>query len=262
VGYKTAGIDGVATGASASFTSAGAGFVTNEVVDGDSLIITEVGSKLRGGYIIEDVVNDTTLTLYRDMSFGDTNIEFYAGNAELGVVCGVVQTGNSEPTTLCDYTSSSGTKGIAHTRLTWGESAIWKPFYLYAATSGENGQNLGMTFVDTYPGVADVEIEVFIIPGEVTQDYTGIEVYAHLFDAGDHDISDQQLTFITSNPGITGFGGVIGTATAAAITDDGWAWVTLDTGGVPLAADSSEDVTITVSIGSYFGEETLTINAP
>jgi len=112
--------------------------------------------------------------------------------------------------------------------------------------------------------VAPVTIEVTIIPSEVTQGYTGIDVYAHLKDGSvpPHYIADQQLTFATSNSAITGFGAV-GNATTTAFTDNyGVAYVNLDTGGAALPPGTSEKVTITVSILSYAGEGELTITTP
>ena len=247
----SSGANGV-TNATNTFTSAGTDFSGDGVVQFDTLIITE--GQDEGGHIIDTPANGS-VTLGYDLTGTETSLDFVAGNAELGQICGVVPTGNLEPDTTCTPSSGKAIKGVAHTRLTWAEPGIWKPFYLYAESEG---RNTGDTFTSNYPAVAPVAIDVSIIPGTVTGGAT-VSVYAHLHDGATHphDIRDQTLLFTTSDTTNTGFGAV-GTATDTAITDDnGVASVSSLVTGVVV---SQTTVTITVSVGRYSGSGTLTIN--
>jgi len=263
-GYKINGANG-ATSATATFNSAGTDFPTAGVKQFDTLIIQE--GEDEGGYIIDTPANGS-VTLVSTLSGNEINLDFVAGNAERGQICGVVPTGNREPDGTCTPSSGTAVKGVAHTRLTWGAPGIWQPYNLYAATQG---RGLGRALTDSYPGVTRVgfpiAIDVTIIPSKVGQPYTGIEVHAHLHDGAvdPHDISGVQLTFITSNTALTGFG-VLGTATytdpVLTVTNaDGKTSVSnLLTGGAVVGSDTT--VTITVSGGGYSGTATLTILAP
>ena len=180
-----------------------------------------------------------------------------AGNAERGVICGVVPTGNLEPDGTCTPEPlTTVIKGVAHTRLTWVESAIFKPFYLYAETEG---RRLGDSLAQDYQGIDPVTIDVTLVPGSVFPDATQVTVNAEFHDGADHDIQDEELTFKTDNTLLSGFGGV-GTATTTATTDNnGWATVSLDTADVCLNTDT--DITISAYQGIYIGTATLSIRA-
>ncbi|MEA1900347.1 MAG: invasin domain 3-containing protein, partial [Thermodesulfobacteriota bacterium] len=142
-GYKSSGNNGVTSG-TATFTSAGTNFTGDGVVQFDTLIILK--GQDEGGHII-DTSEDETVTLFYSLTDSEINLDFVAGNAELGVICGVVPTGNLDPDTTCTPSGGFSIKGIAHTRLTWGEPAIFEPFYLYAETEGRNlGKSLAMSY--------------------------------------------------------------------------------------------------------------------
>ncbi|MCD6266247.1 MAG: Ig-like domain-containing protein, partial [Deltaproteobacteria bacterium] len=239
------------TNATNTFTSVGTDFVTAGVVQFDTLIITE--GQDEGGHIIDTPANGS-VTLSDNLIGSEPNLDFVAGNAKHGEICGVVPTGNLEPDTTCTPSSGSAIKGVAHTRLTWASRGIWKPFYLYAESEG---RNMGDSLSSSYPAVAPVTIDVTIVPSTVTGGNT-VSVYAHLYDGATnpHDIRDQTLTFTTSDTTNTGFGAV-GTATETDITDEnGVASADLVTGVV----GSQTTVTITVNVGRYSGTATLTIN--
>ena len=251
-GYKSSGVNGV-TNATNAFNSAGTDFSGDGVITSDTLIVLE--GQDEGGHTIDTIPGVGSVTLADTLNGTETNLDFVAGNAELGLICGVSATGNLEMDATCTPAGGTAIKGVAHTRLTWPSQAIWKPFYLYAETEG---RDLGDSFQGAYPCVTPVTIEVTIIPSTVTGGAGGITVSAHLHDGATnhHDIPDQVLTFTTSNTAVSGFGAV-GTPTAAATTDEnGMASVSnLVTGGV--AADT--DVIITVSSGGFAGTATLTI---
>lgn len=181
------------------------------------------------------------------------SLDFVAGNAELGTICGVAPTGNLVPDASCTPAGGTAVKGVAHTRLTWYAPAIFKPFYLYAETEG---RDKGDSLANSYAGVEPITIDVILIPSTVTGGATGISVFAHLHDGAAHDIQGETLTFRTSNTIDSGFGGVPGAATTTATTDvNGRASVSnLDTGVL-----ANTTVTITVSIGPYSGTVALTI---
>ncbi len=245
------GANGV-TNATNTFSSAGTDFSGDGLVQFDTLIILE--GQDEGGHIIDTSANGS-VTLGYNITGSETSLNFVAGNAEYGQICGVVPTGNLEPDTTCTPSSGTAMKGVAHTRLTWISEAIWNPFYLYAESEG---RNIGDTLAGTYAGVTPVTIDVTIFPSTVTGAATGISVYAHLYDGADNDIPDQTLTFTTSNTSDTGFG-ALGTPTNTDITDvNGRASVSnLVTDNV----GATTTVTIKVSVGSYSGSATLTINA-
>ncbi len=252
-GYKSNGTDGV-TDATTTFASVGTNFLTDDVIQFDTLIILE--GQDEGGHII-NVRADGSVTLYYDLTCTETNLDFVAGNAERGVICGVVPTGNLEPDGTCTpEEETTAVKGVAHTRLTWGEPAIFKPFYLYAETEG---RRLGDSLAQDYPGVAPIAIDVTLVPSSVFPDGTQVTVNALFHDGADHNIHDEDLTFKTDNTLLSGFGGV-GTATTTATTDNnGWATVSLDTADVCL--DTATDITISAYQGIYIGTATLSIRA-
>lgn len=255
-GYKSNGADGVTNGTT-TFTSASTNFSGDGVGQNNTLIILE--GQDEGGYIIS-TVGTTTVTLVTTLSGTETNLDFVAGDAERGQICGGATTGNREPDGTCTPSSGTAVKGVAHTRLTWGAPAIWKPYNLFAATQG---RGLGRSLSDSYPALTRVgfpiAIDVSVVPSKVTGGTT-VSVYAHLHDGAEnpHDIGGQVMTFTTSDTANSGFGAVGTVSETATGGDDGWASVTnLET---LVAAPANTSVTITVSAGGYTGSATLTIN--
>ena len=256
-GYKSSGLDGATNNVTNTFTS-GTNFVTDDgVTQFDTLIILEGNDE--GGHII-DVPTDGNVTLFGILNGTDTGLDFVVGNAELGTICGVVPTGNLEPDATCTPLGGTAIKGVAHTRLTWAESAIFEPFYLYAETEG---RNLGKTFGKpySYPGIDPVAIDVTLDPVSVFAGTGGITVNAHFYDGANpaHNIPDKELTFKTDNTSVSGFGSV-GTPSDTDTTNvSGIASVSnLDTQG---CLDTDTDVTISVSYGQHIGTATLTIKS-
>ena len=260
-GYKSLGNDGVTNG-TATFASAVTDFQSDGVVQFDTLIILE--GQDEGGNTIDTPANGS-VTLFYTHSGSETGLDFVAGNAELGVICGVVPTGNLEPDTTCTPSGGFSIKGIAHTRLTWGEPAIFEPFYLYAETEG---RNLGKTFGKPYyyPGIEPVAIDVTLDPTSVFAGTEDITVNAYFHDGATirakpmfHNIPNKELTFKTNNTSVSGFD-VVGTLSETATTNvNGIASVSnLVTQG---CLDTDTDVTISVSYGQYIGSATLTIQA-
>jgi len=251
-GYKSLGTDGV-TIEDNTFASAGTNFLTDDVIQFDTLIILE--GQDEGGHII-NAPADGSVTLYYDLTGTETNLDFVAGNAERGVICGVVPTGNLEPDGTCAPATGTAIKGVAHTRLTWGEPAIFKPFYLYAETEG---RRLGDSLAQDYPGIDPVTIDVTLVSSSVFPDGTQVTVNAEFHDGADHNIHGEDLSFKTDNTLLSGFGGV-GNATTTATTDNnGWATASLDTDDVCL--DTGTDITISASHDIYIGTATLTLKA-
>jgi len=253
-GYKSSGANGVTNG-TATFTSAGTDFSGDGVVQFDTLIILE--GQDEGGDTIDTPAHGS-VTLFYTPTGSETNLDFVAGNAELGVICGVVPTGNREPDATCTPVGGTAIKGVAHTRLTWGEPAIFELFYLYAETEG---RNLGKSLAMSYPGVAPVAIDVTLDPSSVLAGTGGITVNAHFHDGANpaHNIRNKILTFKTDNTFVSGFG-VVGTSSETATTN---------INGIASASDlvtkecldTNTDVTISVSYGQYIGTATLTIQA-
>ena len=258
-GYKSSGANGITDG-TATFVSAGTNFPGDGVVKFDTLIILE--GQDEGGNTIDTPAHGS-VTLFYTPTGSETDLDFVAGNAELGVVCGVVPTGNLEPDTTCTPSGGIAIKGVAHTRLTWAEPAIFKPFYLYAETEG---RNLGKTFGKpySYPGIEPVAIDITLDPASVFAGEEFITVNAHFHDGAtpSHNIREEELTFTTDNTNISGFGGIgAGFETTTDDTNDnGVAVTTLDV-VTNDCIDSERNVTISVSHEQYMGTATLTIKA-
>jgi adhesin/invasin len=262
-GYKVAGDVGETQfGAvlnhfeSATFTSSGVDFTY--VDTNDSLIILNGMDK--GGHIIVGTSGGPTIIeVTNNFQANETDLEFVAGTAELGTVCGVVTTGNLEPDGTCTPSSGTVIKGVAHSRMTWTPQGIFKPFYLYAESVG---RTVGDAIGDTYPAVAPVAITVTITTPTVLSGQQDIEVFAQYQDGGSHPIPNEVITFSSSNPLVASFGGPPpgGTSTITDTTgSDGRATTTdLDT----LTCLSEQTiVTITASSGPYAGNAPLTIQA-
>jgi|GEM_PF-1044072 len=197
LGYKAAGTNGVATAGSRVFTAAGAGFQTNGVAAGDSLLVTDAGSRVRGGYVIESVDSETQLTLYKSMSYSDTNLDFVAGSAEFGLVSGVQQTGNS------------GIPGIVETSVIYPVIAAGtKPFYLYAQTSGfdlsGNSYNLGTTWTASAYLLSKEISSVQVSAGSsslVADGSDSTSISATVKDASGNPVSDGTVVTFTTTAG-------------------------------------------------------------
>jgi len=256
-GYKSMNSDGVTDGTSAFASAAGTNFSSDGVVQFDTLIILE--GQDEGGHIINTPTNGTVTLLY-DLTGSESVLDFVAGNAELGTICGVVPTGNLEPDATCTPMGGTAIKGVAHTRLTWAEPAIFEPFYLYAETEG---RNLGKTFGKPYfyPGIDPVAIDVTLDPVSVFAGTGGITVNAHFHDGANpaHNIPDKELTFKTDNTSVSGFAGV-GTLLDTDTTNvNGIASVSnLVTQG---CLNTDTNVTISVSYEQYIGTAALTIKS-
>jgi adhesin/invasin len=252
LGYISAGANG-STNGTVTFSSAGNSFNNDGLIDDDLLIILE--GQDEGGHRIKSVDSNTALTLYNMMNGSESGLDFVAGFAELGSICGSVQTGNLEMDSSCTPTTVGGAgsiKGVAHTKLTWVPQGIFKPFYLYAESVGGD---VGDTLAGTYPAVTDLKITVTIIPDSVLSGTTDIFVEAEYKDGSDNPIQGEIVTFTTSNPLLANFGGAPATtdetnSVGKASTND------LDT---QQCLDSQSTVTITAAIGSYAGEATLAI---
>jgi len=252
LGYKSMGIDGATTAGSNIFTSASTNFISDGVEDMDTLIIRE--GRDEGGHVI-DTPGNGSATLFYNLNGTATDLEFVAGNAELGEICGFGVTGNLIPDTQCAPSLSfTAIKGVAHTRLTYPLYALFEPFCLYAESEG---RNVGDTLCSLYPAIEDVTINVSVLPASVPAGTTEvIIVQAEFVDAGGNGIANKVLTFETSDPGISGFG-AIGTGTTTAITNgDGIAMVSDLVVGDCIDSDT---ITIRVSYGQFIGTGALAI---
>lgn len=251
----SSGADG-ATGANNIFTSGSTNFTTEGVKQYDTLIILE--GQDEGGHII-NTPGTTTATLLYDLTATAYLLNFVAGNAVYGTICGVVPTGNFELDPSCtQLTDTIPIKGVAHTKLTWPSSVIFQPFYLFAETEA---RNLGKSLVFNYPGVAPISIDVTIVPNLVLAGDTGITVEAHFHDGAlitPHHIQNATLTFKTHNSVVSGFGAV-GTATTTDDTDT-WGIASVNNLETMECLDALAYVTIVVSSGNYYGTATLTID--
>ena len=251
LGYKSAGSNGV-TNQTAAFTSATNTFVTDGLMADDILIILE--GQDEGGHRIQTVDNNTGLTLYNSLNGSETGLDFVAGSAELGTVCGSVQTGNLEMDSSCTPTTVGGlgsTKGVAHTTLTWVPQAIFKPFHLYAESVGGD---VGNTRADSYSAVAPVTVTVTLAPSSVRSGTGGIFVEAEIKDGAGNRIEGQPIVFSSSDPGVAFISGPNPVVTGPS----GKAATTIGTASC-LTANAS--VTITAALGSFKGTGTLTVTA-
>jgi hypothetical protein len=242
---------------SLTFTSLGVDF--SDVNANDSLVILDGMDK--GGHIIVGTTlgSDFIIELTNNFQGAEINLDFVAGTAELGTVCGVVTTGNQEPDGTCTPSTGTSIKGVAHSRLTWTPQGIFKPFYLYAESVG---RTVGDAIGDDYPAVAPVSITVTITPPTVLSGEQDIEVFAQYQDGGSHPIPNEQITFSSSNPLVTSFGGPPpgGTATITDITDSAGRATTNDLDTLSCLSEQTT-VTVTASSGPFAGAATLTIQA-
>jgi adhesin/invasin len=240
LGYISAGTNG-ATNGTTTFTSSSNSFITDGLMDDDLLIILE--GRNEGGHRIKSVDSNTALTLYNTMNGSESGLDFVAGYAELGSICGSVQTGNLETDSSCTPTTVGGAgsiKGVAHTSLTWVPQAIFKPYHLYAESVGGD---VGDTLADSYPAAAPVAVTVTLTPSSVQSGTTGIFVVAEFKDGSGNPIQGLNVLFSSSNPAQANFAGSTTT--------------TEDTGSDGRA--STNEVTITAANGPYSGEAALTI---
>ena len=186
-------------------------------------------------------------------------LNFVAGSAELGTVCGSAQTGNLERDASCAPTTVGGPgsiKGVAHTKLTWVPRGIFKPFHLYAESVGGD---VGDTLANVYYGVAPLSVNVAVVPDSVSSITGGsnLIVRVEVEDGADHDIQGELVTFYSGDATKANFGGAI---SDSAITDiNGFASVsTLDIipydEGDETGCGPGDSVTITTSFG---GEATV-----
>lgn len=258
-GYKVAGDVGNTTIGvlnrfeSLTFVTGGMDFT--DLALNDTLIILE--GRDEGGHIINNINSAIRIEVTNDFLGDETLLPFVAGTAELGTVCGVVTTGNLEPDGTCSPSSGTVIKGVAHSRLTWTPQGIFKPFYLYAESVG---RTVGDAIGDNYLAVAPVSITVTINPPSVLAGTQDIEVFAEYSDGGSHPISNELITFSTSNALITGFDNTVGTATDSDVTDSAGR-ATVDDLATQTCLAENATVTITASSGPFAGAATLTIQA-
>ncbi|MBU2489376.1 MAG: Ig-like domain-containing protein, partial [Proteobacteria bacterium] len=193
-GYKTAAADAVVFAGGYTVTSATAGFVANGLVPGDTLIITQPGSRAQGGYLIKSVDSPTQVTLYKATPANGAGLSFVAGSAELGLIGGVAQTGNE------------GNPGVVTTYVTYPRFAAGnKPVTIYASTSGFdlnlNPYNLGTTWSGTFGATQSVgEVLVTIGSSSVVADgLTSVRVDAAVSDVAGMPVPDgTPVTFTTT----------------------------------------------------------------
>lgn len=252
LGYISAGTNGMTNGTT-SFNSAGNTFMTDGLMDDDLLVILE--GEDEGGHRIKEVNSNFSLTLYNSMNSIESGLDFVAGYAELGSVCGSVQTGNLEMDSSCTPTTVGGAgsiKGVAHTKLTWVPQGIFKPFYLYAESVGGD---VGDTLAGSYPGVTNLSVNVSIIPDTVLSGTSGIFVEAEFKDGSDNPIQGETVTFSSNNPLLANFGG------APVITDEtnSVGKATTFELATQTCLDAQQTVKITAAIQSYTGDASLTI---
>jgi hypothetical protein len=188
------------------------------------------------------------------MNAAQTGLNFVAGYAELGLVCGSAQTGNLERDSSCIPTTVGGPgsiKGVAHTKLTWVPQGIFKPFHLYAESVGGE---VGDTLADNYPAVAPVSVTVTIAPSSVRSGDAGISVVAEIKDGAGNPIQGENIFFSSSNSGVAFISGanpvVTDTAGKAATTI-----ATVD------CLPANTNVTITAARGSFVGTGSLSVSA-
>lgn len=222
------------------FFSAGTDFVGEQVAQGDTLVILE--GQDEGGHDI-DTPENGSLLLNNILSGKETQLDFVVGNAKYGSVCGVVLTGNLELNEICEPSTGITQKGVAHTRLTWGEPGIFKPFYIYAESEGKE---IGVALAETYRAIDPVKIDVGL-SAEMVSPGTPVEVTAHIYDGGGHNIRDRNLLFTLSDPDVAYF-----LDTPLPTSNQGKTSVRIQT-------LKEGDVTISASYQDYRGDAELTI---
>jgi hypothetical protein len=249
LGYISAGANG-STNGTMTFSSAGNSFTTDGLIDDDILIILE--GQDEGGHRIKSVDSNTALTLYNTMNGSESGLDFVAGYAELGTVCGSVQTGNLEMDSYCTPTTVGGPgsiKGVAHTKLTWVPQGIFKPYFLYAESVGGD---VGDTLADGYAGVENGNYTVTISPNSVLSGTTGISVVAEFEDGADNPIQGQPVVFSSSNPGVAFISGPNPVIT----NSNGIVATTIST---TSCLTTNETVTISAALGSLGATATLSV---
>ena len=255
-GHLTSNTNG-ATNGTTTFTSVGTDFATAGVDRLDRLIILE--GRDEGGHLVDAPANGSVTLIY-SLSGTETGLDFVAGNAQLGTICTVVSTGNQIPDTNCAPATGVAVKGVAHSRLTWSGSEIFKPFYLYAE-SEDPGLSLGQARSSTYWFFKPAIIDVSLIPASSVAGGTTVTVSAHLHDSASpfNNLSNQTLHFAINNTTDAGFG-VIGNGTTTSVTgQNGIAQATLATNAGAAAVDLT--ATYTTATGETFtGTATLTLN--
>jgi len=270
LGYLSGGFDGVTAGTK-TFASASTDFPGDGVMDEDILIILE--GRNEGGHRIDTVntpIATGQITLYNTMIGTETALDFVAGFAELGTVCGSVQTGNLEMNSSCIPTAigtSGSIKGVAHTTLTWTPQGIFKPFHLYAESVGGD---VGDTLADTYPAVTPVDVALTLAPSNVRAGDEYISAVAEINDGKDNAIQGEFMNFSSSNTGVASFIDDNDTANPA---DDiknltSWQDATSTQGiasaiiGTATCLAENTNVTITAQLGGiYLDTATLTVTA-
>ena len=145
-------------------------------------------------------------------------------------------------------------KGVARTRLSWSPEFTWTGFTLNAETIGGLGP-VTDDYFGSYPAVADVVINVNVVPDSVTASAAGtvtVSVVARYQDgsAEPNPIIGRTVNFTSSNPAVASVD------TATDVTDEfGYAYSTLTVNCV----DNTISVGITASDLPFSGAGTLQI---
>jgi hypothetical protein len=260
-GFKEAGIDGQTTAGSSVFTSSTAQFIDRQVEIGDNLIILEGPDE--GGYAVSNLTQ-TTLTLETALSATSDGLEYVVGDAVRARICGTessqepTRTGNNIPTRTCESGAEGAKKGVAHSIVLYGETAVGKPYYVFAITTDSS---VGEARALGYAAVAPLQIELALTPDTVASGQSTAAV-GHFFDGADepNDISDAVISFQTANSLVSGWGSV-GTQITTGTTDQGgFAVASPDLVTQSCLAEDVE-VTIAARSGSVVASQTLTIQA-
>ncbi len=161
-----------------------------------------------------------------------------------GTICGSAVTGNPEQDSTCSLTTGSGTKGYAHSMLTWISEGIYAPFIVTAESETQDPLDptqtviIFATYENNFSAVKPVAIDVTINPISVTGG-SGVSVVAEYHDgaAFPNPISGVDLAFSSSSP--------LATVDTSPVTTDinGFAVTTVTTTAACLASDTSVTIT-------------------
>jgi len=217
-------------------------------------------------WLIIRTINALLTDKYGNPVEDDTAVFFFldAAGQLYGTICGSAITGNPEQDSTCSLTTGNGTKGVAHSMLTWVSEGIYAPFTVTAESETQDPLDptqtviISDTYANTFPAVAPVAIEVTITPSSAPGGFGGpggILVVAEYHDgaAFPNPISGVALNFTSSS--------ALATVDTSPVTTDinGFAATTVTTSAVCLAANTS--VTITAADLPYVGTANMTIEA-
>ncbi len=262
-GIGCSGNDGAVNTGSADFSS-----VTmqscSDIQDGDTLLFLE--SNNEGVFTIVDASNASLGAVTVDTVFGyyQNNIDFKIGyDKEENFICTTGITGGPEPGDPYDCSPpGTGDDGIAPSILTWSDTSILKPFYLFASYSPTVMDYLGDMDTPLYfPGIEPIDIDVTLSSSSVTagnNETETVTAYYHDSASNPNNIQGEELKFTMSKTTDSGFN-TVGTGVAYDNTDSaGKAYQTVVVSDC-LKSQKQTQITVTDTKGFGYSSAPVTL---